>query len=1627
MPCLGIVLPFSAVFLSKDQTATRPFSTGSHFPCESPSIRTQVCRKFVLASVTLSLLFSAHLFAQSSFGFVNNITVVPVPGVGHDYLHDLNEIVNPANGSLSVRIEAPRPKERGPNYPFYAFMYDSTQQFAVVYQLQSNSPYQCGPDTDPSDGDGGDAPQPLTCVIPPVQFPYESLSYPSGLQGLLSGPNSMLSTIAEYGREENSGAYWTCTLYQNSSYEDPYGVIHDLGVYDIATFDPESACGYLGINPNAIGGDEQYKIVVTDDYSELTIPITGTLTNGPGIMIDTHGNSVATIVDGSSGFLAMEDTNGNGVNGTGRSGSYQSFQPWGDGLAKTASRTFAGGATYNYTWGSASSYYSPASVDESAIQFGFDNLCVAPKNYGHWTNPAVMQMKEPDELYYTFTYDPTYGLLSEITYPTGAYVQYTWGVNSLSDATGFTTPPQDTNSYSDPIHITYGINMNTSCMFEHDTPAITKRVVSYDGVHAAQEQDFAYSTNWGTGGEAGVWTSKQTIVTTKDLLSTGTPSFQTIYNYAPYADVHRDIGTHLVSSPLAIENTIVYKDTAGNVLRTVTKAWNYFNQLAGECTTLPNAKTSGLFYQYEPYALSDYNPGTINPAALTTNVLTDVAEYDYGSVTTPCQRPTTTPMRETVTTYASFANTPLWPTFSMLYNNQGVNVSMPPMVDRPATVIKYQNGTKISETDYSYDQTAVTSISAAPIGHDQANYGNGSTVPRGNPTTVTQKCFQGSVNCTNSVTTITYDTTGQALSVTDPNGNTTTLSYADNYTTDDGTPSGNTNTYLTMMTRPTTNGVAHIESFQWDFNKGDLRMLTDENSQQTSYQYADPWWRLTSSTFPDGGSVTNTYSDAGPNPSVTTTTLISTGNNLQTETIMDAAGHVIHNELLSDPSGTDYTDTVYNGFGQVYSVSNPYRSTSDPTYGLTTYAYDSLNRKTLQYQPDGSLLQWCYNDVASSSQTNCSANASSQDSSDAWIDFSDEVGNHWQRAYDALGRMQSVLEPNGTTQAPSMETDYGYDGLDDLVSVVQNGSNSSYARNRTFAYDSLGRLTSATNPESGKIAYSYDLNSNLLSKVEPKPGQTGTAQVTINYSYDALNRLYLKTYTGMTTSKAQYAYDGTALSGCTVPVPSITSPTYLVGRRSSMCSNLSSSAFSYDQMGRVLFDARENKGSSKQAYTVGYTYYENGALRTLTYPSGDVVTYVVGGADRVTQVSDPSNSYVGYSGTPAIPATYTPNGALAGMVNGYTSAFAGITTSNIYNDRLQPVLLSASVGGSAIFSLCYDFHSGVAISRTPCGFGKYTTGNNGNVFQILNQFDSTRSAAFTYDTLNRISQANTITETGNNCWGEVYTIDAWGNLYNRAAVSGMTGCTYVSLSASVSTSNQLSILNYDAAGNVTQDNIGNQPTYDAENRISTVAGVTYDYDADGARMEKSSGIMYWPGPSGALAETNLSGTINEEYIYFNGERIARVDRPSGTVHYYFSDHLGSASMITSATGTSPTYYYYYPYGGLFATVGSDPNRYKFTGKERDSESGLDMFGARYFGSSLGRFMTPDWAAKPTNVPYASFGNPQSLNLYSYVNNNPTTTATRTGTQTREPSVTRSAAMERRSPMPRSKLTKGSSN
>lgn len=185
------------------------------------------------------------------------------------------------------------------------------------------------------------------------------------------------------------------------------------------------------------------------------------------------------------------------------------------------------------------------------------------------------------------------------------------------------------------------------------------------------------------------------------------------------------------------------------------------------------------------------------------------------------------------------------------------------------------------------------------------------------------------------------------------------------------------------------------------------------------------------------------------------------------------------------------------------------------------------------------------------------------------------------------------------------------------------------------------------------------------------------------------------------------------------------------------------------------------------------------------------------------------------------------------------------------------------------------------------------------------------------------------------------------------------------------------------AGNLIIDGT-NTYTYDAENRLITAGGVTYSYDGDGNRVMKSNGTIYWRGSDGeTLAESNLSGTISEEYVYINGKREVRIDRPSGAVHLYFTDLVGSTTLITDVNGTPQEQSDYYPFGGEIPISGTDPNHYKFTGKEYDSESGLDNFGARYYASTMGRFMVPD---KPFNDQAS--GDPQSWNMYSYVRNNP---------------------------------------
>src|SRR5213082_2453386 len=164
-----------------------------------------------------------------------------------------------------------------------------------------------------------------------------------------------------------------------------------------------------------------------------------------------------------------------------------------------------------------------------------------------------------------------------------------------------------------------------------------------------------------------------------------------------------------------------------------------------------------------------------------------------------------------------------------------------------------------------------------------------------------------------------------------------------------------------------------------------------------------------------------------------------------------------------------------------------------------------------------------------------------------------------------------------------------------------------------------------------------------------------------------------------------------------------------------------------------------------------------------------------------------------------------------------------------------------------------------------------------------------------------------------------------------------------------------------------------------------------------AASPKSTAKLYWYGSGGdILAETDACGNTTAEYIFFGGKRIAMIPWSGascsstvvGNPIYYVEDLLGTSRVITDASGVVCYDADFYPYGGERPYTNTCPQNYKFEGKERDTETGNDDFGARYYSNRFGRWLSADWSAVPAPVPYANLTNPQTLNLYAMVADDP---------------------------------------
>jgi RHS repeat-associated protein len=326
---------------------------------------------------------------------------------------------------------------------------------------------------------------------------------------------------------------------------------------------------------------------------------------------------------------------------------------------------------------------------------------------------------------------------------------------------------------------------------------------------------------------------------------------------------------------------------------------------------------------------------------------------------------------------------------------------------------------------------------------------------------------------------------------------------------------------------------------------------------------------------------------------------------------------------------------------------------------------------------------------------------------------------------------------------------------------------------------------------------------------------------------------------------------------------------------------------------------------------------------------------------------------------------------------------------------------------------------------------------NGNILAHADSVMGTWN--FTYDAVDRLMTAQQTAYTATSqkyagnygCWN--WTYDSFGNrtLEAYSATSSCGSNLTPEIGASYNQANNqiqsvwgttAATFVYDASGNTQNDGV-NKYWYDAEGQLCaverTIGGpiTQYIYDAEGARIGKgtlstapatgatcappmSSGFTLatrWLVGLGGdqVTELNSAGNWAHSNIFAAGKLTATYD--TNGIHFELSDPLGTKRVQANASGQVDEYCTSLPFGndltnplGASCTGSDDATEHHFTGKERDTESGNDYFGARYYASSMGRLMSPDWAAVAEPVPYAKLGDPQTLNLYSYVGNNPLT-------------------------------------
>ena len=496
--------------------------------------------------------------------------------------------------------------------------------------------------------------------------------------------------------------------------------------------------------------------------------------------------------------------------------------------------------------------------------------------------------------------------------------------------------------------------------------------------------------------------------------------------------------------------------------------------------------------------------------------------------------------------------------------------------------------------------------------------------------------------------------------------------------------------------------------------------------------------------------------------------------------------------------------------------------------------------------------------------------------------------------------------------SPNHVTRHAYDTESHLTDIYDANNN-----HTQFSWIN-GHIYRTTFQSGYYEGYTWDgTNQYLTSKTD----RIGNA---VYYSYDPQNRLY------------QWAGSYTA--------------TYdPAGRMTKVADSSTSStwSFAYDNINR-LTQTTTKYGflSSRNTFTVGYGYDAASNRTSLTDPENGLTQYTYDTLNRLTNLQDFQSHNFGFSYDQLSRRTQLtrPN---------------GVNTNYTY-DNLSHLLSVLHQAGS-----------------TTLDGASYTYDAAGNRSSKTDQL-ANLTTNYGYDAIYQLLQATRGTTTT-----ESYTYDAVGN---RLSSLGMSPYQYNS--SNELTSTPTTTYTYDQDGELTKkvDSTGTTTyNWNTQNQLTSVVlpgsggTVSFKYDPFGRRIQKSlssatTNYLY-DGPN-AIEEVDQAGNVLARYTQAREIDDSLAMLRSGTTSYYEADGVASITSLSNNAGALANTYTFDSFGHLTAHTGTLTNPFQYTGREFDSETGINYYRARYYDPTIGRFLSEDpWDQGP--------------NLYAYVDNDPT--------------------------------------